>query len=183
MSNYIASDTDLTSVANAIRTKGNTQAALEFPNGFVNAIGSIPTGGGAANIVTGTFTGETNGAKTIDVGYTGNGYPIALYIFNSSGKLSGVDGIDIYLKRLTDTSASPSYSGTYGQLLYRTVTSGGTVTNKGDSSVMMTYTAAVNGINLAAVLSAKSTLQVYIGTSNTNFAQNVQYTYAIVYNE
>ena len=39
-------DTDLTSVANAIRTKGGTSAQLAFPSGFVTAIGNIPTGGG-----------------------------------------------------------------------------------------------------------------------------------------
>lgn len=39
-------DTDLTSVANAIRTKGGTSASLAFPAGFVSAIDAIPTGGG-----------------------------------------------------------------------------------------------------------------------------------------
>ena len=39
-------DSDLTSVANAIRTKGGTSAQLAFPNGFVSAIDAIPTGGG-----------------------------------------------------------------------------------------------------------------------------------------
>lgn len=39
-------DTDLTSVANAIRTKGGTSAQLAFPAGFVSAIDAIPTGGG-----------------------------------------------------------------------------------------------------------------------------------------
>lgn len=43
-------DTDLTSVANAIRTKGGTSAQLAFPAGFVSAIDAIPTGG--------TFTGD-----------------------------------------------------------------------------------------------------------------------------
>lgn len=38
-------DTDLTSVANAIRTKGGTSAQLAFPAGFVQAIADIPTGG------------------------------------------------------------------------------------------------------------------------------------------
>lgn len=38
-------DSDLTSVANAIRTKGGTSAQLAFPNGFVQAIGDIPSGG------------------------------------------------------------------------------------------------------------------------------------------
>ena len=44
MSNYIATDTDLTAVADAIRTKGGTSAQLEFPGGFVDAIGAISTG-------------------------------------------------------------------------------------------------------------------------------------------
>ena len=39
-------DSDLTSVANAIRTKGGTSAQLAFPADFVSAIGDIPTGGG-----------------------------------------------------------------------------------------------------------------------------------------
>ena len=42
MSNYITTDTELTSVANAIRTKGGTSASLTYPAGFVSAIGSIP---------------------------------------------------------------------------------------------------------------------------------------------
>jgi len=37
---------DLTSVANAIRAKGGTSAQMAFPNGFVSAVGAIPTGGG-----------------------------------------------------------------------------------------------------------------------------------------
>lgn len=44
---------DLTSVANAIRTKGGTSAQLIFPNGFVGAIGDIQTGGGGAEEMSG----------------------------------------------------------------------------------------------------------------------------------
>jgi hypothetical protein len=46
MSNYIVDGADLTSVANAIRTKGRTSASLAFPAGFVSAIDAIETGGG-----------------------------------------------------------------------------------------------------------------------------------------
>ena len=42
-------DSDLTSVANAIRTKGGTSAELAFPSGFVSAIQNIPTGGGGGS--------------------------------------------------------------------------------------------------------------------------------------
>jgi hypothetical protein len=46
MADYKVTDTELTSIANAIRTKGGTQAQLEFPAGFVSAVQAIPTGGG-----------------------------------------------------------------------------------------------------------------------------------------
>jgi hypothetical protein len=39
-------DSDLTSVADAIRTKGGTNGSLAFPAGFVSAIEDIETGGG-----------------------------------------------------------------------------------------------------------------------------------------
>lgn len=42
-------DSDLTSIANAIRTKGGTSSQLSFPNGFVSAIQAIPTGGGGGS--------------------------------------------------------------------------------------------------------------------------------------
>lgn len=44
MADYKVSGTNLTSIANAIRTKGGTSAPLEFPDGFVAAIANIPTG-------------------------------------------------------------------------------------------------------------------------------------------
>lgn len=50
MANYLATDTDLTSVANAIRAKGGTSAQLAFPAGFVQAIGDIPSGSGGVSL-------------------------------------------------------------------------------------------------------------------------------------
>lgn len=52
-------DADLTSVANAIRTKGGTSADLAFPAGFVSAVQAIPTGGGGGggfDMASGTIT-------------------------------------------------------------------------------------------------------------------------------
>lgn len=60
-------DEDLTSVANAIRTKGGTSAQMEFPAGFISSIQNIPGGAGTdylALSISGTpFTYE-NGAIT-----------------------------------------------------------------------------------------------------------------------
>lgn len=44
MSKYTVDGTDLTSVAEAIRTKGGTSASLSFPDEFLSAISAIPTG-------------------------------------------------------------------------------------------------------------------------------------------
>ena len=49
-------DADLTSVANAIRTKGGTSASLAFPADFVSAIEAISSGGGGLEYDAGTFT-------------------------------------------------------------------------------------------------------------------------------
>lgn len=46
MADYRVTDTQLSSIANAIRTKGGTSASLVFPSGFVSAVENIPTGGG-----------------------------------------------------------------------------------------------------------------------------------------
>lgn len=48
MTDYLTTDTELTSVADAIRTKGGTSAQLVYPTGFVSAIEAIPTGGGGS---------------------------------------------------------------------------------------------------------------------------------------
>lgn len=54
-------DTDLTAVANAIRTKGGTSASLAFPNGFVDAIDAIETGGGGGEEIDAFIMRTTSG--------------------------------------------------------------------------------------------------------------------------
>ena len=48
---YSVNQSDLVSVANAIRTKGGTSDALTFPGGFVDAVGAIQAGGDSQEIV------------------------------------------------------------------------------------------------------------------------------------
>ena len=43
MSDYLTTDTELTSIADAIRTKGGTSTSLVYPTGFVSAIEAIAT--------------------------------------------------------------------------------------------------------------------------------------------
>lgn len=48
---YLVMESDLTAVADAIREKGGTSDALEWPDEFVDAIDAIPTGGNEHIIV------------------------------------------------------------------------------------------------------------------------------------
>lgn len=49
MAEYRVTDTELTNVANMIRSKGGTSSPLEWPIGFINAIDAISGGGGGGN--------------------------------------------------------------------------------------------------------------------------------------
>ena len=84
MSNYVVSDTNLTAVANAIRTKGGTSATLSFPDGFVAAIGDIQTGGGG-----GTDTLAALEANTLTT-WTSTATTVALYLFQDKTALTSV---------------------------------------------------------------------------------------------
>lgn len=58
MANYTVTDTELTSIANAIRTKGGTSESLAFPSGFVSAIDEISSGNGMDTLIDGSFSGK-----------------------------------------------------------------------------------------------------------------------------
>lgn len=87
MSNYIVSDTDLTSVANAIRTKGGTSASLAFPAGFVQAIGDIPSGGGGTEHLLAEVVPSSN-SRSIS-------FPAGDFVLNPNGYLN------VYISNVT----------------------------------------------------------------------------------
>lgn len=56
---YAVNQADLKAVADAIRTKGGTSDALEFPGGFVDAVGAIQAGsGGSGNQIDDIIAGN-----------------------------------------------------------------------------------------------------------------------------
>ena len=69
MAEYLVQGASLTTVADAIRSKGGTSDTLIFPDGFVAAISAIQTGGGAAL----EPLENPAGANNIDAGYQAYG--------------------------------------------------------------------------------------------------------------
>lgn len=69
---YTVSSEELTSIANAIRTKSGTSSSLVFPTGFVSAINGISTGS-AVSLQSKTNITPTESSQTIeaDSGYDG----------------------------------------------------------------------------------------------------------------
>ena len=65
---YLTNNTDLKKVADAIREKGGTSAALQYPDGFVAAIGEITTGIELfliVSVTSGSVVTATKGATVI----------------------------------------------------------------------------------------------------------------------
>ena len=82
---YLVTNVELENVANAIRTKGGTQASLEWPNGYISAVGAISTGGGSG------YTIDDIAMRTMMSGeISGNASFIANYAFNYCSSLTTV---------------------------------------------------------------------------------------------
>lgn len=125
MADYVVSDTSLTTVANAIRTKGGTSAQLSFPDGFASAIAALPSGGSidveALNVTAnGTYTAPTGKAYS----------PVTVAVSGGGGtapdptlpvKFIDYDGTLLYsytaaeLQALTALPANPSHTGLTAQ--------------------------------------------------------------------
>lgn len=102
MANYLTTDTDLTSVADAIRTKGGTSASLSYPSGFVTAIQNIPTGSTTKNTQTVQGTTRTTSSSLTAIGAemtvtkTGT-YDVYWSAFRSSTSSSYTYGTQLYI--------------------------------------------------------------------------------------
>jgi hypothetical protein len=143
-------DTDLTSVANAIRTKGGTSAQLAFPSGFVSAVGNLPAPTGTKQI----YISE-NGTTTEDV----EDYANAEITVNVSGGGGGGD-------QTTEAKIiMQTLSGTYENTLVTVVGAGA-----------LRYNSGLTGISLPNCTQLKdSALRQCTGITAINFpkASNV----------
>ena len=117
MSNYLVTDTELTSIANAIRTKGGTSESLSFPTEFVSAIGNISGGGGGDSDFTTakvTVTVVNVGEETIpsaDSEFAMYGFP-TVQVDKCYGYVS-------FTSPVTDIPTNGTYGYEYDVILYK----------------------------------------------------------------
>ena len=175
-------------------TSNGTVDVAQYASANVNVSG----GGGASNIVEGTFNYSASGAQTINLGYTGSGYPIMLMIFPDEG---GYDSSGDYYSKIDrysiaqfsmvkgDTSTAPTYSNSgsanYGSVgvQYKSSTSSATSYSSAQSRSANTFTSsAANTTNTTvARLLSGNRLSVYIKSTSYGFSQNITYRYIVVY--
>ena len=178
------------------KTSNGTYDVTNLAELVVNVSG----GGGASNVVTGTFKGTTTGSiLEVTLNYTGSGYPVAFAIFPDVGAYKSGSAIYTlvqqyavvdYLAIKSDTSTTPAFdtSGTDGNgtILYRYKGSSSNSTsysNRGsDNFGIMADQPAQTGNTSFARLRSKTKLSVYItGGGGYGFPANIDYRYIVLY--
>lgn len=185
-----------------------TAVAADVASGkyFLNSSGVLTQGtasggGGASNIVTGTFKGTTTGAAMdVTLNYSGSGYPIAVGFFPSEGGYNPNGALYNLIQRYVYTmimfvknnpSTTPSYSNsendkfTY-QYRYKSsstsATSAGTFTGT-NAGVCNDADAkdSITSSNCTVRFKNNKKMSVYIASTSYGFAANIEYTYYVIY--
>lgn len=190
-----------------------TAGASDVASGkvFVASDGTITTGtasgGGASNIVTGTFTtGSTTGTtETLDIPYTGSGYPMMMVIVVDGGAYnnSSTGNTDWYnstqryaIGQFTVTKArmdsapgwATSGAANYGvvTVVYKNNASTATTYSRTSSMTANTFTASNQVANNTAATTVRfigsgKKISYYVASSSYGLLANTKYWYHIVY--
>ena len=195
--------TPLTDSINALTTYANevTGQSDTTLSDAVHTLASGYGGGGASNVVTGTFKGTTTGAAMdVDLAYAGNGYPLNVMIYPKEGAYDSNSTIYTLLQRYCTilyvaikdyVSTAPDYNGTGTEDQYTTInryknstsnytTYGQNVSAENPIANGSNALASGNGKNVVA-FKAKNKMSVYIANTSYGFPANIEFKYQIVY--
>ncbi len=166
MSDYLVTDTELTAIANAIRTKGGTSASLSFPAEFVSAINAIETGGSGLEYEEGTFT-PTEAVNTIYIPYANTHTTTPVMVFVIDATETKQNSYNSFLSVFKF-----SFVGVFGSKFYSTVNY--------TESAFWTYTGAYSTVAQQAQDSSAqfgSNTQLYLNNTTTSIYYRVGRTY------
>ena len=192
-----------------------TAAASDVASGkiFLASDGTITTGtnsggGGASNVVTGTFTVGSSGGvvESVSIPYTGSGYPIAGLIYPEGGPYNNTGtgqtawynsvtryavGFFSWAKSVITSTPTYGTSGTQNQatvaVIYKNSTSTATTYTRTSSMTAYTYNsgnAASSAVNCVRFKGNGKTLTYYTanGTSSGyGLLPGITYRYQIIY--
>ena len=197
-------------MASNLVTKGVSGAtASDGLTTLASKILTIPSGGGSSNIVQGTFTtGSTRaGTGSISLNYTGNGYPIAAFIYIAGGAYNNtasgntewyasVNRYDcgVFYATKSEMNTTPTYvssgsvtaNGAVVAIIYKNSTSDGTSYTRTSNMTAKMYNSgnASTSYNCIRFKGNGKTLSWYVGNKASNsigLAPSTTYAYIVVY--
>lgn len=166
----------------------------------VRTQGTSSGGGGASNIVQGEFTTSTTaGVHSLNISYTGSGYPIAAMVFVKGGAYNSAYttwynsvqryAVGQWTMSKSVQSSTPTYttSGTQNQgvvtAIYKNSTSSSTSYTR-TSAMNTNVFSSSNATNAAATcvrLKSGNVLSYYVNTSSYGLLPSCDYQYIIIY--
>lgn len=183
-------------------TQNGTYTAPTGVDGYSPVTVNVSGGGGASNIVTGTFKGTTTGeAIDVTLNYSGSGYPIVIVIYPKDGTYNPNStyyslieryaiNFSVAVKNVITTI--PTYQSTGDEnkysisVRYKSSTSSPTTyTNNtsGIDAVLCSGSDASNSVSNVIKFKNATKMSVYIKNpaANYGFAANIEYTYHVIY--
>lgn len=195
-------------LASNLATKGVTgYSSSDGMTTLINGVLDIQSGsgGGASNVVQGSFTTGSSGGTTgtISLDYTGSGYPIVVLIYVKDGMYNSDSdwyttiaqhdvGVVLMIKANTNTAPTYTSSGTnnYGTIsyVYKSSTSSATSYGRSGSNTINVYTTSSNnassGNSMVRFKGNGTTLSYYVGNRGSSYrglARNTEFSYIIIY--
>ena len=167
---------------------------------------NVAGGGGASNVVKGSFTTGSSGGvvESVDIPYTGSGYPIALLVYVKGGPYNNGTGgntdwynslqryaIGLFAIVKSRTTTAPTYgtsgADNYGTVavIYKNSTSQSTTYSRTSSMSVNSYTSSnANGTSTTAVRfkgNNGKTLSYYVASTSYGLLASTEYEYIAIY--
>lgn len=176
---------------------GTTVTISNGSSDLWSVTGTYSGGGGASNVVTGTFTGTTTGAAmTVDIQNSGNKRPIAFFIYPSAG-MYNPNGtfyttkqryaiLSFFAVRNVLPIPTDDDAGSTVVRYKNSSTNATTYTQSGGTGNLPFSTSAPTDTTASTVakvsINANGTkLKVFIASGSYGFMANVEYTYYIIF--
>lgn len=193
--------TDVTASATlttkSITANGTYNASSDNADGYSSVTVNVSGGGGATNVVSGSFTtsSTTGSVQSITIPYTGSGYPIAGIIFPTGGVDGNADfsalvqryAINEWAFAKRNTTTTPDYtSGGSDNYAYAVLSIKGTTATSytnvaaAQANVYFSTNPTANSSTVAKFNNA-TTLKIYIADASYGFKSEMSYSYVFVY--